>query len=420
MKVLWLCNSVPAHIRSKIGYRYDTTESWLEELSEQMDLNEEVCFGLISPTTMGLFKKVILGHGSQFFGYPIEIDNESSTDRLEEYFVDVIRDFNPDIVHIFGSEYYHTYAMVKVAHEYCHIVIHLQGIISEYAKHYDDFLPQRILKRQSFKDFIRHDTISKRKEEFANSGKYEILAVEKVLSVMGRTEWDKNWAKEVNKKVHYFKVNEAIRKEFFNKSWKYENCKKHSIFLCKMSYPIKGAHVFIQALKEVVRLYPDTMVYVPGKNLMDRSSLRAILSNDYYQKWIVNSIRDNGLYNHISFVGGLDANGMIDNYLGANVFVLPSLIENSPNSILEAKVLGTPIIASNVGGVSSLVEDETEAFLFESGNVSELVEKICRVFDMGKDVSKVAYCGRERIQEENNATAVFEEVLSVYEEILDN
>ena len=54
----------------------------------------------------------------------------------------------------------------------------------------------------------------------------------------------------------------------------------------------------------------------------------------------------------IEFLGRLSAEGMKQAYLDANVFVMPSTIENSPNSLGEAMLLGVPCVAADVGGVA--------------------------------------------------------------------
>ena len=53
---------------------------------------------------------------------------------------------------------------------------------------------------------------------------------------------------------------------------------------------------------------------------------------------------------------------MIDNLLQSNIFVQPSVIGNSPNSLMEAVFLNVPSVAANVGGVSSDVEGDIALF----------------------------------------------------------
>ena len=56
---------------------------------------------------------------------------------------------------------------------------------------------------------------------------------------------------------------------------------------------------------------------------------------------------------------------MCEQYLKANVFVLPSAIENSPNSLGEAMMLGTPTVVSDVGGVKNMIDHEKEGYVYQ-------------------------------------------------------
>ena len=61
-----------------------------------------------------------------------------------------------------------------------------------------------------------------------------------------------------------------------------------------------------------------------------------------------------GISEHIEFTGMLDEKAMCDRYLKSNLFVCCSAIENSPNSLGEAQLLGMPYVASFVGGVPEI------------------------------------------------------------------
>jgi glycosyltransferase involved in cell wall biosynthesis len=68
-------------------------------------------------------------------------------------------------------------------------------------------------------------------------------------------------------------------------------------------------------------------------------------------------------------------------YTMADLAVLPSHTEGSPNVLLEAMAAGLPIIATAVGGVPEIVEHEKQALLVEKQNPSELARSIERLLD---------------------------------------
>jgi glycosyltransferase involved in cell wall biosynthesis len=74
-----------------------------------------------------------------------------------------------------------------------------------------------------------------------------------------------------------------------------------------------------------------------------------------------------------------------------DVLVVPSLwYENSPNSILEAFVAGTPVVASDLGGMAELVRHEVNGLLFETGNALALAACLQRLIDEAELVSRFA------------------------------
>lgn len=64
-------------------------------------------------------------------------------------------------------------------------------------------------------------------------------------------------------------------------------------------------------------------------------------------------------------LGTLNETDMCERYSRANVFILPSAIENSPNSLGEAMLVGIPVVATDVGGVKNLMTDKKEGYFYE-------------------------------------------------------
>lgn len=70
-----------------------------------------------------------------------------------------------------------------------------------------------------------------------------------------------------------------------------------------------------------------------------------------------------GVAHAVTFTGRVDNAGMAELYRGANMMLNPSLVDNMPNSVLEALASGVPVVSTNVGGVPYLVEDGKTALL---------------------------------------------------------
>ena len=115
---------------------------------------------------------------------------------------------------------------------------------------------------------------------------------------------------------------------------------------------------------------------------------------------------------------------MREEYLKCGMFVCPSSIENSPNSIVEAALMGTPVIASRVGGIPDVLEDKTQCLLFDFSRQKSLEEVaaglrecIMNVKSDPKAASERARAARARVLREHDPEVVASGIYSIYSEM---
>ena len=111
-------------------------------------------------------------------------------------------------------------------------------------------------------------------------------------------------------------------------------------------YPIKGLHFLLRAMKDILEEYPETKIYVAGNCITGDDGFKKKIKMASYGKYLRELIEQYHLEEHIEFLGNLNAEQMKQRYLNSNVFVSPSSMENSPNSVGEAMILGVPVISS--------------------------------------------------------------------------
>ena len=109
------------------------------------------------------------------------------------------------------------------------------------------------------------------------------------------------------------------------------------------------------------------------------------------------------------FSGNLNAAEMMHEYLLANVFVCPSSIENSSNSLGEAQILGVPCVASYVGGVPDMMTG-CEQNLYRFEDIEMLAYKICEIFDREGQQVNVSNIALER----HNQKANTDQLMRIY------
>ncbi len=286
---------------------------------------------------------------------------------------------------------------------------------------YRAFLPARVYYGAAFRDIIRLDNIALQKKKFDRRGKYEILALNNVKHVMGRTEFDQAAARKLNPALNYFYCPENLRREFSQSSdrWDIRCCEEHSIFMSQGSYPIKGLHLALEALAQIVCFYPDAKLYVTGHHALfyGMHTWRDWLKISSYTKYILKLINQWKLKEHVVFLGGLDAQQMKERYLKSHVYILPSVIENSPNSLSEAMSLGVPSVAAAVGGVPSMLEHNREGYLYEAQSPYMLAHYVQKIFDDPQLAGRLSRNAYRRLEKLKNTQGNVERLLEIYRQI---
>lgn len=378
-KVLWVCSVVMPEFAQEFNIKPTVFEGWLEGMLQQ--LKEIVDIALCFPIIDSWRKKDGELNGNKYYSFSLTAC-EYSVDT-EERFLEILNDYKPDVVHIWGTEYPHTLAMINACEEMGildHVMINIQGLVEPCGIHYLDHVPYQYIKKEN----ECGNTLKKEQREFIVRGRFEREALCKVRHVIGRTDWDCAWVKHINPDICYHFAGEILRKEFYeaNERWTYEACEKHSIFVSQAGYPVKGLDYLLHVLPDIMRDYPDTHIYVAGINPIMPGKKSGCISP--YGIYLRDLLKEKNLQDKISFLGQLNAEQMIERYLKANVFVSCSRIENSPNSVCEAALIGTPIVASFVGGVGSLASKISNIYLYQSGAAYMLAFYIKKIFEADK------------------------------------
>ena len=290
-------------------------------------------------------------------------------------------------------------------------VASIQGLCRFLAEHYTDGIPPRDVRHTTFRDLVRKDNMAQQQEIFRLRGEFETKSLEKLGHAIGRTSWDRARARELNPEILYHFCNETLRQPFFEGSWQYAGCRKYRIFASSCVYPVKGFHYLLEAFREVLKAYPEATLAVPGSSFFTVSRLR----QSGYQKYLAGLAA--GLEDKIEFLGDLNAEEMKQAYLNSHVFVMPSTIENSSNSLGEAMLLGMPCVASMVGGTKDLLTDEKEGFFYQSSAPYMLAYEIGKVFSMEEKAGELGQAARAHAARTHDPETNLKTLLSIYREV---
>ncbi len=125
-----------------------------------------------------------------------------------------------------------------------------------------------------------------------------------------------------------------------------------------------------------------------------------------------------GIAADVHFVGAVGHSAMAAYYNAADVFVLPSTFDNSPNVVLEAMACERPVVATRVGGVPLYVQHGETGLLVESGDREGLAAALEWVLAEPEHAARLARCARERVLRSFTWERSAQRLLEVYRAVL--
>ena len=417
MKVLWailiefppLAEKLGHHVPASCGWLYASATSVMKEMLE---------------LELGV---VVYSYGSTYEEYEIDgvkyymIPSKSmaETDKRQiEFCKKAIKAFKPDLIHIHGTEHSLAQAMVQANVNNVRILANIQGMASGIAPFADgDISFWEKLKNITPLDFYRNTFLFTVKREMYKRAKCESAVIRQITDITGRTQWDYDHAVTINPNIQYHFLNETLRDSFYEGDcWSLDKCKRHTIFVSNSGAPLKGAHQILKALPIILDRYPDTIVNFCGINVMN-SDLKLIIRFQGYHLYLRKLVKKLKLQNHVSFLGTLSERQMKQAFLDANVYVMPSAIENSPNSLCEAQIMGVPVVASYCGGTPSLIIDGETGFLYRYEEYVQLAQLIIRLFEK-KDFSMLSRREQDVARIRHNRKNNSRQLIDIYNKIM--
>lgn len=151
--------------------------------------------------------------------------------------------------------------------------------------------------------------------------------------------------------------------------------------------PRKGLHFLLAAFRELAGRHPGAKLRVVGSTDVSREYAQGLMTE---YSALIESQR-------LHFTGAIDQSALVGEYRHADIFVLPSLGETAPVAISQAMAIGLPVIATRVGGIPDMVIEQTTGLVVPPADATALGAAIDRLLgnrdlmsSMGRDARKVA------------------------------
>lgn len=418
MKILWITFVMFPEAKSLLEGKteHKISGGWVLGLANSLANSKDLKLVVASSSPLVKELTYLEGERISYYILPYGVGYNKYNKEYEKYWREITNKEFPDVVHIHGSEYCHGITYLNACPEMADkIVLSIQGMPSVISDYYTANLSRKDLKHAiSIRDVLTRYTISQAQKVYKKNGEnFEVPLIKGIKHVIGRTSWDRSHVWAINSKAQYHHCNEILREEFYEGDcWSYDLCHKHSIFISQAGYPVKGFHQVLKAMPIILQHYPDTQIRVAGSDITNVKGIRNFLKITGYGRFVNSLIKKYNLSNHVTFIGPLDAEGMKQEYLRCNVFVSPSSIENSPNSLGEAQLLGVPCVASYVGGVMDMIPNERCGVMYRFEDVEMLAYRVVTAFRQSLDFDNTAM--REEAEKRHDRRANRDSMLDIY------
>lgn len=307
------------------------------------------------------------------------ITGKVDSPKWSDSYLTIVNDFEPDLVQIFGTETFIVDLIPKIP---CKVVVHIQGLLCSYLNAW--YPPLQISKTKLFCNsfnwlhYLKGQTQTQAYRVFKRMAERESNSSKYINYCMGRTDWDKSVIKSLNKNTTYFHVEEMLRPQFYEaETWKPKDRKTLKLISVLSPSIYKGFDVILK-----------TSTILKKLNIEFEWSIYGTTEHNNVVQFFDKTLKLNHRNLNIHYKGVAGASELISSILDSDIFVHPSYIENSPNSVCEAQLLGIPVVATNVGGVSSLIENNKTGLLVPANDPYYLASKL---IELSKDKTTVLY-----------------------------
>ena len=279
----------------------------------------------------------------------------------------IVEQYKPDLIQVFGTEW--PFGLIA---EYTDVpvAVHIQGSMIPYNNAY--YPPNYSLSSQVLGLFPNAKKMFRVICDYYKTksrGRIEGQVWKAVKYYMGRTAWDSALAHVLHKDCVYFHVEEALRPCFLSTSKRWKPCQTMRLISTGCSSFWKGPEMMLKTAKILKEMGCDFEWIVAGN------------MPAYLKKCVERNEKTTFAQNNVKLVGFVGAESLIEKLIESTCYVHTAYVENSPNSICEAQVLGVPVVSTNVGGISTLLDNYENSVMVPANDPWQMAYAIVQVYE---------------------------------------
>jgi len=171
---------------------------------------------------------------------------------------------------------------------------------------------------------------------------------------------------------------------------------------CGRLREVKGVHVLLDGFAQLSSQRPGLPLEL------------AVAGDGETREALESQARALGIEERVVWHGHVDETRTAPFYAGLDLYVQPSFAEGLPNSVMEAMLAGRPVVASDIGGNTDLVEDGRSGLLFACGDATDLARRLLELVESPSACARLGAAGRRVIEEGYGFDAVVDRLLELY------
>lgn len=417
MRVLWFSNT--PSLAAKGFEKFISGGSWIESLENELMKYSQIELGVVFKKLVKEPKEMISKTGStRYFVVPrhpygkldrwyYRIAIRPPSKKSLNNYLRIVDEFNPDVILFFGTESDFPLIIPELK---IPSIIWFQGNLTVYNRMYENGIKVRkTISQERIKDLLMGDSIFHNYLHFQHLVHREKQIFSCAKNFIGRTDWDRRLVNILAPQAKYYCCEEALRQPFFDKQWK--QWQNREIFVITTTI---GGNLYkgLETIFETSALLKDLI----NRKLEWR--VIGIQEGTTYVKVARKKANYPSSNPSVKLLGFKSADEIVEELLKADMYVHPSHIENSPNAVQEAMLLGMPVIATNVGGTPSLLKDGEEGLLVQNKDPYSMAGAIFELYKSPDIAKKIGKNARKRGLVRNNSRSICDHLLGIFDELI--
>ena len=419
MRILWL-SPTPAGATRALGLSGAAGGGWIGALERALGERDDLELWTAFPWRVRSVER--LGTVERAFALPRrplggrlrravhDLSCRLEPDRSVDDLMEVVEACRPDIVHAWGSESH--FGLVGERTQ-VPVLVELQGLATPYSEAYlSAFSHLDLLIHGSPRRLATGRGLLQRYWRYRRRAARERRILVAARYVSGRTAWDRQLATALAPNARYFHCDRVLRAAFYTESWRPRADRGGARATLHLASTLRGnAYKGLDVVHRAAAILGNLGFEVDW-------SILGVRRGEELERVVEGALGGRLAERGVHLVGRVPADELIRRLLASDLYVHPSWIDNSPNALAEAAILGLPIVSTQVGGIPSLLDGGKEGVLVPQGDPWALAGAVAELARDPESARRMGAAARGTALRRHDPERIAGSLVGIYRQIV--